>query len=164
MAPPGFCNRGEVRYGSIGGLEYEVSQKLTHLLQCTHTLHNFWTSTHRGEASLFPLWRCHCAGMKRVNWHIPEAAGVNVWPHMSSTRHQLTSQVSGFHSQMLWSHRATLTVCHVTLFWTCGCDWQDHPCMTIDHVTFFFFPSYVVMWLCRDVLCWFVLWNWVLFL
>ena len=23
---------------------------------------------------------------------------------------------------------------------TCGCDWQDHPCMTIDHVTFFFFP------------------------
>jgi len=51
VAPPGFCNRGEVRYGSIGGLEYEVSQKLTHLLQCTHTLHNFWTSTHRGEAS-----------------------------------------------------------------------------------------------------------------
>ena len=26
MAPPGFCNRGEVRYGSIGGLEYEVPQ------------------------------------------------------------------------------------------------------------------------------------------
>jgi len=24
VAPPGFCNRGEVRYGSIGGLEYEV--------------------------------------------------------------------------------------------------------------------------------------------
>ena len=23
VAPPGFCNRGEVRYGSIGGLEYE---------------------------------------------------------------------------------------------------------------------------------------------
>jgi len=34
VAPPGFCNRGEVRYGSIGGLEYEVPQKLTHLLQC----------------------------------------------------------------------------------------------------------------------------------
>jgi len=34
VAPPGFCNRGEVRYGSIGGLEYEFSQKLTHLLQC----------------------------------------------------------------------------------------------------------------------------------
>jgi len=32
VAPPGFCNRGEVRYGSIGGLEYEVPQKLTHLL------------------------------------------------------------------------------------------------------------------------------------
>jgi len=34
LAPPGFCNRGEVRYGSLGGLEYEVRQKLTHLLQC----------------------------------------------------------------------------------------------------------------------------------
>ena len=34
VAPPGFSNRGEVRYGSIGGLEYEVPQKLTHLLQC----------------------------------------------------------------------------------------------------------------------------------
>ena len=32
MAPPEFCNRGEVRYGSIGGIEYEVPQKLTHLL------------------------------------------------------------------------------------------------------------------------------------
>ena len=32
VAPPGFCNRGEVRYGSIGGLEYKVPQKLTHLL------------------------------------------------------------------------------------------------------------------------------------
>ena len=30
----GFCNRGEVKYRSIGGLEYEVPQKLTHLLQC----------------------------------------------------------------------------------------------------------------------------------
>ena len=26
VAPPGFCNMGEVRYGSIGGLEYEVPQ------------------------------------------------------------------------------------------------------------------------------------------
>jgi len=26
VAPPGFCNRGEVRYVSIGGLEYEVPQ------------------------------------------------------------------------------------------------------------------------------------------
>jgi len=24
VASPGFCNKGEVRYGSIGGLEYEV--------------------------------------------------------------------------------------------------------------------------------------------
>ena len=54
VAPPGFCNRGGVRYGSIGGLEYEVPQKLTHLLQCTHIVHNFWTSIHRGEASPFP--------------------------------------------------------------------------------------------------------------
>ena len=30
VAPPGFCNRGEVRYESIGGLEYEAPQKLTH--------------------------------------------------------------------------------------------------------------------------------------
>ena len=38
VAPPGFCNRGGVRYGSIGGLEYEVPQKLTHLLQCIGNL------------------------------------------------------------------------------------------------------------------------------
>ena len=31
--------------------------------------------------------------MKRVNWHIPEAAGVNVWPSVSSTRDELRSQV-----------------------------------------------------------------------
>ena len=100
-----FCNRrGEVRYGSIGGLKYEVPQSRlyclcinvalcstalqcicrvirrssipwqwkhthththTHLtallkstkraeqatsIESTHILHNFWTSTHRGEA------------------------------------------------------------------------------------------------------------------
>ena len=38
VAPARFCNRGEVRYGSIGGLEYEVPQKLTHLLQCIGNL------------------------------------------------------------------------------------------------------------------------------
>ena len=63
---------GEVRYGSIGGLEYEVPQSRLYCLcinvalcstalQCicrvirkkfhdnesTHILHNFWTSTHR---------------------------------------------------------------------------------------------------------------------
>ena len=38
-----------MRHGSIGGLEYEVPQKLTHLLQCKHILHNFWTSTNRGK-------------------------------------------------------------------------------------------------------------------
>ena len=32
MAPPGFCNRGEVRYESIGGLEYEVPQSRLYCL------------------------------------------------------------------------------------------------------------------------------------
>ena len=32
MAPPGFCNRGEVRYGSVGGLEYEVPQSRLYCL------------------------------------------------------------------------------------------------------------------------------------
>jgi len=32
VAPPGFCNRGGVRYGSIGGLEYEVPQSRLHCL------------------------------------------------------------------------------------------------------------------------------------
>ena len=32
MAPPGFCNRGEVRYGSIGGLQYEVPQSRLYCL------------------------------------------------------------------------------------------------------------------------------------
>ena len=86
VAPPGFCNRGEVRYGSIGGLEYEVPSpgcivcvyyqrgslldglamylscdtKKFHDNESTHILHNFWTSTHRIVGS-FPLspWRRH---------------------------------------------------------------------------------------------------------
>jgi len=32
VAPAGFCNRGEVRYGSIGGLEYEVPQSRLYCL------------------------------------------------------------------------------------------------------------------------------------
>jgi len=36
--------------------------------------------------------------MKRVNWHIPEAAGVNVWPSVSSTWDELWFQVSGQHT------------------------------------------------------------------
>ena len=32
VAPPGLCNRGEVRYGSIGGLEYEVPQSRLYCL------------------------------------------------------------------------------------------------------------------------------------
>jgi len=79
VAPPGFCNRGGVRYGSTGGLEYEVRQSRLYCLfinvalcstalQCicrvirrrfmtmkAHTLHNFWTSTHRGKLPPPPL-------------------------------------------------------------------------------------------------------------
>jgi len=32
VAPPGFCNRGEVRYGSIGGREYDVPQSRLYCL------------------------------------------------------------------------------------------------------------------------------------
>jgi len=32
VALPGFCNWGEVRYGSIGGLEYEVPQSRLYCL------------------------------------------------------------------------------------------------------------------------------------
>jgi len=33
VAPPGFCNRrGKVRYGSVGGLEYEVPQSRLYCL------------------------------------------------------------------------------------------------------------------------------------
>ena len=79
-----FVTRGGVRYGSIGGLEYEVPLSRLYCLcinvalcstalQCVcrvirrssmtmkaHILHNFWTSTHRGEASPLaaPLLRC----------------------------------------------------------------------------------------------------------
>ena len=75
-----------------------------------------------------------------------------------------TRSTAGKESCRLKFHRKLRQSCHVTLYWTCGCDWQDHPCMTIDHVTFFFLLFYVVMWLCWDVLCWFVLLNWFLFL
>ena len=44
VVPPGFCNRGEVRYGSIGGLEYEVPQSRLYCLcinvaLCSTALH-----------------------------------------------------------------------------------------------------------------------------
>ena len=50
----------------LGGLEYEVPQKLTHFLQCTHILHNFWTSTHRGEASPLPPLVAPLLGSERT--------------------------------------------------------------------------------------------------
>ena len=37
VAPPGFCNRRESEV-CVGGLEYEVPRKLTHLLQCIGNL------------------------------------------------------------------------------------------------------------------------------
>jgi len=37
VAPPRFCNRGGSEVW-VGGLEYEVPQKLTHLLQCIGNL------------------------------------------------------------------------------------------------------------------------------
>jgi len=76
VAPPGFCNRGEVRYGVyrgsrvrslpvpvvlsvyqrgslLDGLAMYLScdKKKFHDNESTHILHNFWTSTHRGEAT-----------------------------------------------------------------------------------------------------------------
>ena len=90
VAPPGFCNRGEVRYGSIGGLEYEVPQSRLNCLcinvylcstalQCicrvirrssmtikAHILHNFWTSTHRGKLPPLPPWRRHWVPIQRL--------------------------------------------------------------------------------------------------
>ena len=65
MAPPGFCNRG--KWGMVyRGSRVRSPQKLTHLLQCTHILHNFWTSTHRGEA--YPLWRRHWRNVYFLPW------------------------------------------------------------------------------------------------
>ena len=77
-----------MRYGSIGGLEYEVPQsrmyclcinvalldglamyfscdtKTFHDNESTHILHNFWTSTHRGEAS--PTGGATDRGLQRI--------------------------------------------------------------------------------------------------
>jgi len=107
---------GEVRYGSIGGLEYEVPQKLTHLLQCignlylscdtkkfhdnesTHILHNFWTSTHRGEASpsLAAPLSCLLVWIRRIS-QIPYRWGPR---HTQWCNHSL-SQVSSNHRHAL---------------------------------------------------------------
>ena len=80
VAPPGFCNRGggsEVwvyrgsrvrspavpvvlsvyqRGSLLDGLAMYLScdTKKFHANESTHILHNFWTSTHRGEASSLP--------------------------------------------------------------------------------------------------------------
>jgi len=85
VAPPGFCNGGEVRYGSIGGLEYEVPQSRLYCLcinmalcsmalQCicrvtrrssmTMKAHTYYIIFGRppiggGNFPLFPPWRRH---------------------------------------------------------------------------------------------------------
>ena len=87
MVPPGFCNRGgEVRYGSIGSLEYEVPQSRLYIV-CVSTwlfarrLCNVfvvwyeevpwqWKHTHYiifrrppigGKLPALPPWRRHCS-------------------------------------------------------------------------------------------------------
>jgi len=84
VAPPGFCNGGSevwVYRGSrvrsppvpvvlfvyqrgslLDGRAMYLSRdtKKFHDNESTHTLHNFWTSTHRGESFPFPPpWRGH---------------------------------------------------------------------------------------------------------
>ena len=73
VAPPGFCNSGEVRYGSRGsrvrsppeadtftavhrefvGFGMSCDTKKFYDNESTHILYKFWTSTHRGGS--FPL-------------------------------------------------------------------------------------------------------------
>ena len=101
VAPPGFCNWGEVRYGSIGGLEYEVPESRLYCLcinvalcstalQCicrvirrssmttkAHTHYIiFGTSTHSGEAS--PPLPPGGATVAISYWHETDVASVCV--------------------------------------------------------------------------------------
>jgi len=94
VAPPGFCNRGEVRYGSIGGLKYEVPQSRFYCLcisvalwstalQCicrvirksstTMKAHTYyiiiWDVHHRGNLPPSP-WRRHCHTHTHTRWMI----------------------------------------------------------------------------------------------
>ena len=48
--------------------------------------------------------------MKRVNWHIPEAAGVNVWPNVPPTRGELTSRVMSHRNFCIYLS-VSLSVC-----------------------------------------------------
>jgi len=115
VAPPGFCNSGEVRYVSIGGLEYEVPQSrlyclriygrgslldgLAMYLSCdskkfhdnesTHILHNFWTSTHTGKAS---PWRCHCIHVQPTT--VCHYQPLHSHPHTASGRVSVWLSVS----------------------------------------------------------------------
>ena len=86
MAPPGFCNRVEVRYWSrvrsppvpvvlsvyqrgslLDGLAMYLScdTKKFHDNESTHILYNFWTSTHRGKLPTSPLAAPLNASIKR---------------------------------------------------------------------------------------------------
>jgi len=61
------------RRGSLlDGLAMYLScdTKKFHDNESTHILHNFWTSTYRGEASPLPPWRRHCPGLvTNCMWH-----------------------------------------------------------------------------------------------
>ena len=89
VAPPGFCNRGEVKYWSIGGLEYEVPESrlyclcinvalCTTALQCicrvirrssmTMKAHTYYIIFGRPPmGGSFPSWWRHCSEMCRVS-------------------------------------------------------------------------------------------------
>jgi len=91
VAPPGFCNRGEVRYGSIGGLEYEVPQSRLYCLcinvavcstalQCicrvirrssmtmkAHTYYIIFERPPMGGSFRPPPWRRHCLPQQVTN-------------------------------------------------------------------------------------------------
>ena len=108
VAPPGFCNRGEVRYGSIGGprvrsppvpVVLSVYQRgslldgLAMYLSCdtkkfhddesTHILHNFWTSTNRGK---LPPWRHHWSTASTLLYDVTHKATVTLqqWTAVTS--------------------------------------------------------------------------------
>ena len=91
VATPGFCNRGEVRYGSIGGLEYEVPQSRLYCLcinvaLCSTALQCICRAIRRSSMIMkahtyyiifgrppiggsFPPWRHHCAQPSSVQTH-----------------------------------------------------------------------------------------------
>ena len=132
MAPPGFCNRGrsEVRVyrgsrvrnppvpvvlsvyqrGSLlDGLAMYLScdTKKFHDNESTHTLHNFWTSTHREEASLFPLAAPLVSGYKNSGHAIP----VSKWA-LCGPRTQISVEPTRWRMQLILFHEMWYTRVH----------------------------------------------------